>query len=77
MKFETNGRIDYIGPDDPTGDYYSIITNDGKIINVGFDAERWGGDLHKGIPQLGALERIKNSNVGKRCKITIEILDEE
>ena len=71
MKFEVEGKIGYCGPDDPPAEYYSITTDGGRNINVGFNAKQWGGDIHTGIPNL-PVPFYKN----KRCRITIEILDD-
>lgn len=73
MKLETTGNISYMGPDDPTGDYYYIHTDDNKFIRFGVDSEAWGGDIYKGIPQLPS---FPFGCKAKRCKITIEVLED-
>ena len=78
MKLEVEGKIGYVGCDDPPAEYYFIETKDGKIINVGFNANVWGGNINVGIPELNlphdplTEEDYKN----KRCRITIEILED-
>jgi hypothetical protein len=71
MKFEVEGKIGYCGPDDPTGEYYSITTDGGRNINFGLNANQWSGNIRDGIPNL-PIPFYKN----KRCRITIEILED-
>jgi hypothetical protein len=71
MKFEAEGRIEYEGPSDPPGEYYTIDVKNRGYITVGFDSRLWCGNIHAGIPQLNI-----DSFTNKRCRITIEILDD-
>lgn len=73
QKFTATGKLGYLGPDDPPAEYYYFETDDGKRIYIGFDAAKFGGTIHTGIPAL----RMKTSDpyrIGAR--ITIEVDDE-
>jgi hypothetical protein len=73
MTLEAIGNITYMGPDDPVGDYYYIKTDDNKFIRFGIDSVEWGGNMHEGIPQIPVDQR---DCAGKRCRITIEMLED-
>ena len=67
MKFEIEGEIGYAGPDDPPAEYYYFYAKNGEKIYIGFDAEKFGGNIYDGVPGF--------PKDNKKCKLTIEFIE--
>ncbi|MCK9593653.1 MAG: hypothetical protein M0Q91_16750 [Methanoregula sp.] len=50
--FEAEGKMSYVGRDNPWAEYYCIELSDGRVIGIGFDSENWNGNMDDGIPEI-------------------------
>ena len=78
-KFEVEGKISYVGRDNPWAEYYCIDLPDGRLIGIGFDSEDWNGNEQSGIPEIGCFSRWNDDGTQqsekRKCRITIEFLE--